>query len=170
MPAASPVLPGLAATESAIGFLPQVYADPTTCVAVSQPPDWYAERSGDTAIVDLYSHDPRTVPGSEYFAPGMTRITFLLDQEAKGASLDERVSSLRDRLQGEGDGIVEEDWWDLEGGTAVWRRVVYSQDGGGTYTSQLLACIDGVGLYLIGFGDLRPFDAIARTLRHSMPR
>ena len=169
MPEASPVLPDLAATESALVYLPQLYADPTTCVAVSCPPGWYAEPGGYMAIVDLYSYDPRTVPGTETFAPGMTRITILLDQDAEGASLDERVSSLRDRLQSEGDGVVVEDWWDLEGGTAAWRGVVYSQYGGGTYTSQLLARIDGVDLYLIGFGDLRPFDAIARTLRHSCP-
>ncbi len=136
------------------------YTDPTIGYAFDYPSGWHIQATPGWLVV-VTSFDPATSPGQGGIPQNQTKVDLAPAKPAENLALDEMIAQVR---AGEAK-VLREERWELTGGMPAVRMQVTSEAAG--EMAVLLTVIDGHSLRLTGYGDLIPFDAIARSLRRS---
>ena len=157
------VVPALTPTMPAQTLGPTVtYTDIEIGYALDYPADWHIQASLGWAVI-LTSYDPTNVVGRGGVPSDQTKVDLLPDKPHKTRTLEELVAEAKGGA--EPVQVLWEERWELDGAVPAVRMQIVSQGE----MALLLTVINGRSLRMAGYGDLTPFDTIARTLRPTSP-
>jgi hypothetical protein len=143
--------------------LSQTYTDEALEVSLNYPDGWFVDGLQGTMAI-ITSWDPSELPTMGGVPLDRTKIDLVADGPGRDKSLNALVAEVREDASGpEALQVLWEEEWQLDGGEPAVRMQITAEPGG--EIALLLTVVNGHSVRLIGYGDLRPFDAIARTLR-----
>lgn len=135
----------------------QTYRNEASGYALDYPAGWFVQAVPGGATM-LTNFDLNATPGRGGLGAGQTKIDIV--REPWGAQpLEEMVA----HVGRDGTAVLRRERWTLASDLPAERLQVRSEVGG--EMALVLTVIEGHSLLLQGYGDLGPFDAIARTLR-----
>lgn len=134
------------------------HSDTEIGYALDYPANWYIEAIPGWSVI-LTSFDPAGAPGRGGLPPSQTKIDLLPDKSWQATTLEKLTAETRTQSEK----LLWEEEWELSGGVPAVRMQIIAEPGG--EMALLLTVINGRSLRLVGYGDLTPFNHIARTLR-----
>jgi len=148
--------PTLTPVATKITVLPadtaRTYVDSFVNIAFDYPANWVLNSApGSLAHLQSFSANTEGIP------PSATRCDFLIMPD--GTLYEQEINNFRETRQTR----YSEQQWELAGGFPAMR--FHSEEPLGGESAALIAEISGRVVYFMCYGELAPFDGIARTLR-----